>query len=118
MKTPIFRLNAGIILFIIVAAIVVGHFSQWVMAQDTPNERPGARFFQWLGRTPEQSGSIRERIRRRFGSIKDKGEMELELAGLKVSVWRPSQHQTERTPLVIFSHGFHGSSTQSAFLMK
>jgi predicted dienelactone hydrolase len=35
-----------------------------------------------------------------------------------VSVWRPSTSATGRAPLVVFSHGFHGASTQSSFLMR
>jgi len=42
----------------------------------------------------------------------------IQLAGLKVSVWRPGQPQQGPVPLVIFSHGFHGSSTQSTFLTQ
>jgi len=47
-----------------------------------------------------------------------KGET-VTLAGLKVSVWRPAKSAaptSDRVPLVIFSHGFHGMSTQSTFL--
>jgi predicted dienelactone hydrolase len=40
----------------------------------------------------------------------------VDLGGLQVSVWRPKG--TGPSPLVVFSHGFHGSSTQSTFLMK
>jgi len=39
----------------------------------------------------------------------------INIAGLKVSVWRPAK-SNGRVPLVIFSHGFHGISTQSTFL--
>jgi len=42
----------------------------------------------------------------------------IKIAGLKVSVWRPRQPHQDRVPLVIFSHGFHGSSTQSTFLTQ
>ena len=41
-----------------------------------------------------------------------------QVAGLKVTYWKPDASQTAPYPLVIFSHGFHGSSTQSKFLMK
>ena len=45
-----------------------------------------------------------------------KGAETAQIAGLRVSIWRPASPQ--RAPLVIFSHGFHGTSTQSAFLMR
>lgn len=38
------------------------------------------------------------------------------IAGLDVAVWKP--RLSTKAPLVIFSHGFRGSKTQSAFLMK
>ncbi len=41
-----------------------------------------------------------------------------QIGGLSVSVWLPAPAFKGPTPLVIFSHGFHGSSMQSAFLMK
>jgi len=40
-----------------------------------------------------------------------------EIAGLAISIWRPPSETKKPFPLVIFSHGFHGSSTQSKFLM-
>jgi len=43
---------------------------------------------------------------------------EAQIADLAVSIWRPSPETNKPFPLVIFSHGFHGSSTQSKFLMK
>ncbi len=52
---------------------------------------------------------------RRSASGVQRGES-LTIAGLKVSVWRPAGHSA--APLVIFSHGFHGSSTQSTILMQ
>jgi len=44
--------------------------------------------------------------------------LNIDIAGLKVSVWRPKQPHQSRVPLIIFSHGFHGSSTQSTFLTQ
>lgn len=41
-----------------------------------------------------------------------------EIAGRHVSIWRPASASAGRAPLVMFSHGFHGSSTQSASLMR
>src|SRR5262245_45916714 len=43
------------------------------------------------------------------------GAESVSIAGLRASVWRPRTRG--RAPLVIFSHGFHGSSLQSTFLM-
>ena len=40
----------------------------------------------------------------------------MKIAGIDVTVWRPQGRAA--APLVIFSHGFHGSSRQSVFLMK
>ena len=43
-------------------------------------------------------------------------ETKVSLAGLNVTVWKPATN--EKAPLVIFSHGFGGTSTQSRFLMQ
>ncbi len=45
-----------------------------------------------------------------------KSGQDLDIGTLHVTVWRPTE--TGAHPLVIFSHGFHGSSRQSTFLMK
>ena len=66
----------------------------------------------------EKAGPLREHIGRRQTSGNGKGAERVEIAGLKVSVWRPASDSKGPAPLVIFSHGFHGSSTQSTFLMK
>jgi predicted dienelactone hydrolase len=42
----------------------------------------------------------------------------IEVAGLEVAAWIPSADTTGPWPVVIFSHGFHGCSTQSKFLMQ
>ena len=50
-----------------------------------------------------------------------RGDRRLEsrqIAGLQVWVWRPTLAPGTRAPLVIFSHGFHGSGLQSTFLMR
>lgn len=39
-----------------------------------------------------------------------------EIAGLNVSIWAPKNK--EKYPLIIFSHGFRGCSTQSSFLTE
>lgn len=40
----------------------------------------------------------------------------LKIAGMTVTVWEP--HTAGKVPVIIFSHGFHGCSTQSTFLME
>lgn len=41
------------------------------------------------------------------------------LAGLNVTVWKPqASDPNQKAPIVIFSHGFGGSSTQTKFLMQ
>ncbi|HLJ56735.1 MAG TPA: alpha/beta hydrolase [Chthonomonadaceae bacterium] len=42
---------------------------------------------------------------------------DVKIAGRAVTVWRPTKGSGP-APLVIFSHGFHGSSKQSTFLMR
>lgn len=44
------------------------------------------------------------------------GFRKVKLANLEVAVWLPQQNTP--APLVIFSHGFHGSNVQSRFLME
>src|SRR5437868_6381620 len=76
-----------------------------------------------IRRAVAQNGGLRQRLRDRVAqrtegsqSETKKDHIDLEIAGLKVSVWKPAQPGP--APLVIFSHGFTGSSTQSMFLMK
>jgi len=59
-------------------------------------------------------GALLERLRARGRG--DTAAESAQIAGLRVSIWRPAA--AGRAPLVIFSHGFHGTSTQSAFLMR
>jgi predicted dienelactone hydrolase len=42
----------------------------------------------------------------------------IEVAGLEVAAWLPKPDAPGPWPIIIFSHGFHGCSTQSTFLMK
>ncbi len=42
----------------------------------------------------------------------------LQVAGLEVAAWMPSDATPPPWPVVIFSHGFHGCNTQSTFLMR
>jgi predicted dienelactone hydrolase len=45
-------------------------------------------------------------------------ERNLEIAGLHVTVWSADAAPAGREPVLIFSHGFHGCSTHSRFLMR
>ncbi|HEY9712122.1 MAG TPA: hypothetical protein V6C72_01555, partial [Chroococcales cyanobacterium] len=49
----------------------------------------------------------------------DGSTQKTKIAGLSVAVWKPTKPGVHAPyPTVIFSHGFHGSCTQSKFLMK
>jgi predicted dienelactone hydrolase len=64
-------------------------------------------------------GTFRERLRQKFAQAdKDASgsSSKMNIAGVDVAVWRPAQ--SGPSPLVIFSHGFHGRNTQSISLMK
>ena len=65
-------------------------------------------------------GTIRERIKERRAQRgqkeKQTAEETLQIAGLNVGVWKPSQRTA--APLIVFSHGFSGCHTQSVFLME
>jgi len=52
------------------------------------------------------------------GTISDQagGYGKYKIAGLDVAIWKPAK--ANKAPLVIFSHGFGGSNTQSVFIMK
>lgn len=45
-------------------------------------------------------------------------EQTISLGGLQVTVWSATATANGRKPVVLFSHGFHGCSTQSTFLME
>ena len=63
---------------------------------------------------------FRSRMRDRLQQRKDFPTLNVEradIAGLDVAIWRP-EHDNSPAPLVVFSHGFHGINTQSAYLMK
>ena len=45
-------------------------------------------------------------------------EETISLGGLQVTVWSQTATTSAPQPVVLFSHGFHGCSTQSTFLMK
>lgn len=65
---------------------------------------------------------LRDRIRERVrGGEAARGALpdETFVAGAtKVSVWHPREGREKRTPLVVFSHGYHGTPEQSRFLME
>lgn len=112
---PIRRPRRSIPVLCVTVALVAGIASAPVARIEEP-EPPGA-------------GRLRERLRKRQAETKSQvggaevklpkrqGE-EMEIAGLLVNVWRPAPEASGAVPLVIFSHGFHGGSTQSTFLMK
>ena len=45
-------------------------------------------------------------------------EESLSIAGLRVTVWAPAAGGEGKSPVIIFSHGFHGCATQSRFLTE
>jgi predicted dienelactone hydrolase len=47
-----------------------------------------------------------------------RAEEHLTIAGLRVVVWSPPAGGGAKSPIVIFSHGFHGCATQSRFLTE
>lgn len=68
-------------------------------------------------------GRLRERIRQRIQDRMQKtnqatsNAQRVKIGKLDVAVWKPA-HAEGPVPLVIFSHGFHGSNTQTDFLMN
>src|SRR5437868_5359285 len=55
-------------------------------------------------------------VRRAQAISKIAPDRQTTLAGVDVAVWKPQA--SCRRPLVIFSHGYHGSNLQSKFLMR
>lgn len=54
-----------------------------------------------------------------FWGMVEAGSQTVNLSGIKTTIWEPSQPKPKSGwPLILFSHGFHGSSTQSTFLCK
>ncbi|HTY53825.1 MAG TPA: alpha/beta fold hydrolase [Candidatus Binataceae bacterium] len=51
-----------------------------------------------------------------FAAGADAPSETLHIAGLDVAAWIPSRDTPGPWPIIIFSHGFHGCNTQSAFL--
>ena len=62
--------------------------------------------------------TFRERLRDRMRENQDVQDSveKFKIAGLDCAVWAPAD--AKPSPLIIFSHGFHGSNMQSAFLMQ
>lgn len=68
-----------------------------------------------------ERGEVKARIKESREDRSGKGNnadgvSHVKLAGLDVAVWQAAT-QTSR-PLIVFSHGFDGCNTQSAFLMR
>jgi predicted dienelactone hydrolase len=71
-------------------------------------------------------GLLRQRLQRNLGQTAAEGNLpshdasgfeKYEIAGLKVAVWKPKR-ASGPCPLVVFSHGFHGSNVQSKSIMQ
>ena len=75
-----------------------------------------AAFWTWPVAAQEPE-SIRERVAERREARADTGAGDLQIGTFHTSVWRPAD-LSKPVPVVIFSHGFNGSGTQSTFLMK
>lgn len=73
-----------------------------------------------LNATAAEAQRLRDRVRHRFEQLHSaqSPQQQETIAGLHVAIWRPANCPTAGAPLVVFSHGFHGSNTQSKFLMK
>jgi predicted dienelactone hydrolase len=63
---------------------------------------------------------LRKRLKEKLSKPVSSSETvaQIQIAGRKVSVWENRITDSALSPLVIFSHGFHGCSTQSSALMK
>lgn len=84
------------------------------LAQSSAGQETGAEYIR------SKIGSrIRTRMQEKMQSNKRTASNieRVELAGLKVAIWPPAQIPAGGAPLVLFSHGFHGTSTQSNALM-
>jgi predicted dienelactone hydrolase len=97
-----------VILILSLLAVAIPALARQDQIKDRVKERVQERKDQ-RGQTPQQ-GQKGQRV----------GTPALEtqkIAGLDVAIWRPSQ-STGAAPLIVFSHGFTGCNTQSAFLME
>ena len=72
----------------------------------------------------EAQGFLAQRLRNRLKQNMARLEQtpdckRIKLAGLDLAIWEPdAKAHTEKLPIIIFSHGFHGNNTQSSFLME
>jgi predicted dienelactone hydrolase len=75
----------------------------------------------WTGPACRRAARQEERtgaLGRTVDALRETGAEAAQIGRSKVSVWRPESSPNARAPLVVFSHGFHGASTQSSFLMR
>jgi predicted dienelactone hydrolase len=85
-----------------------------------------ALFLALASCSPQPSSAqerIRDRIKQRFGQLNNgytdtNKSPQIKIAGLDVAVSEPKSILQQPAPLVIFSHGFHGSNEQSKFIMQ
>jgi len=54
----------------------------------------------------------------RSPAFSEPGVLHEQIGDLNVSIWLPGPAYRPPWPLIVFSHGFHGCSTQSVFLME
>jgi predicted dienelactone hydrolase len=106
--------------FVLVCAILSLACSWQTTEAQTPAEQKrepaGGRLLDRLrnrgpGEKPGEASAKKSPLRQDVGKL-------IEIAGLRVSVWEPPSDVPGPLPLVVFSHGFHGISTQSTFLTK
>lgn len=112
------KLWVGITLLLALLALVILRSAHRILASGGVRGRLVARFAEGAEEFDGQTGPLRDRIRQKGAVSSAKGGEDLQIAGLAVTVWRPNQPHSGPAPLVIFSHGFHGSSKQSTFLMQ
>ena len=94
---------------LVISAVVVTAVPMALEPLGTPVSAAG----QGRGRIRER---IQERRAQRGQREKQTAEETHQIAGLNVGFWKPAQRTG--APLIVFSHGFSGCHTQSAFLME
>lgn len=88
---------------LLLAAFALSCFTQEPSCADTATRREKLR------------QRINERLLKRGTS---RGAESINIAGMNVAIWEPTNTNASQAPLVIFSHGFHGMNTQSLYLME